>query len=165
MKVLKNGIEKVKTLIGKDELEKAADYVYNSLDKFKSYYSNFNERFKKDFKKCKKGTLGSYNRDFLWLFCLDILPYDQPKSWLKIINELRTDYMELKSGVVTKEIEDFIMLNEKKGEEKYNKYQKILNKEDFELLDLIKLDIERTYQEIDLLISNTQLNQDFQNNY
>ena len=149
-KLLKNGIGKIKNLIEKDEREQAKDYVDNALEKFKSYYHNFNETFKKEFKKCQKGNLDDNNRDFLWLFCLDILPYDKPSSWKHVINELRSDYNELKKGIITNEISNFIMLNDEKGGNKYNEFKEKINKEDFELLDLIKIDIERTYQDIEL---------------
>ena len=150
MDILKNGIEKIKNLIEKSEIDQAKDYIYNSLDKFKLYYLNFKKEFKMDFEKCKKGDLQDYDRDFLWFFYLDILPFDQPHSWKQIITDLRSDYLELKKGIITKEVEEFIMLNEEKGGDNYNKFEEKLKKEDFELLDLIKIDLERTYQDIEL---------------
>ena len=68
MDILKNGIEKIKNLIEKSEIDQAKDYIYNSLDKFKLYYLNFKKEFKMDFEKCKKGDLQDYDRDFLWFF-------------------------------------------------------------------------------------------------
>lgn len=150
MDILKNGLEKIKNLIEKSEINQAKDYIYKSLDKFKSYYLNFKKEFKIDFEKCKKGNLEDYDRDFLWFFYLDILPYDQPHSWKKIITDLRSDYLELKMGIITKEEDEFIMLNEEKGGDNYNKFEEKLEKEDYELLDLIKIDLERTYQDIEL---------------
>ena len=150
MDILKNGLEKIKNLIEKSEINQAKDYIYKSLDKFKSYYLNFKKEFQIDFEKCKKGNLEDYDRDFLWFFYLDILPYDQPHSWKKIITDLRSDYLELKMGIITKEEDEFIMLNEEKGGDNYNKFEEKLEKEDYELLDLIKIDLERTYQDIEL---------------
>lgn len=88
METLKSGIEKIKKIMEKDEVEEAKVYVYKSLDKFKSYYNNFQQTFKDDFEKCLKGSLTEHNRELLWFFCLDILPYDQPFNWKKIITDL-----------------------------------------------------------------------------
>ena len=85
MELFKNGIEKIKKVIEKDEFVEAKEYVYKSLDKFKSYYNDCLKTFYLDFEKCKKGDLSNHNRDLLWFICLDILPYDQPYSWKKII--------------------------------------------------------------------------------
>ena len=150
MDLFKKGIDKIKNLVEKDELEQAKDYVYKSFDNFKSYYSNFEKAFKIDFEKCQKGTLTDYSRDLFWFLCLDILPYDKPSSWKQIITDLRSDYVDLKAKIVKKEVDEFIKLNEKKGSEEYDKFHNILEKEDFDLLDLIKIDLERTYQDIDL---------------
>ena len=78
------------------------------------------------------------------------MPYDQPSSWKKIITDLRSDYLSLKLTIVTKEIDQFIILNQEKGGEDYEKFKDILKTEDFDLLDLIKIDVERTYQDIEL---------------
>ena len=150
METLKSGIEKIKKIMEKDEVEEAKVYVYKSLDKFKSYYNNFQQTFKDDFEKCLKGSLTEHNRELLWFFCLDILPYDQPFNWKKIITDLRSDYLCLKLGIITKEIDDFILLNQEKGGKEYEILKDKLNEEDLQLLDLIKIDIERTYQDIEL---------------
>ena len=155
MEKLKIGIGKIKNLFEKDEIDEAKSYVYKSLDKFKSYYKDFEKTFKIDFDKCKKCSLSEHNRELLWLFCLDILPYDQPSNWKKIITDLRSDYLSLKIGIITKEIDDFIMLSKEKGGKEYDIYMNKLKEEDFKLLDLIKIDIERTYQDIELFQKET----------
>ena len=150
MDKLKKGIDKIKNLVEKDELEQAKDYVYKSYDNFKSYFSNFEKSFKIDFEKCQKCTLSDHGRDLYWFLCLDILPYDKPSSWKQIITDLRSDYVDLKKKVIKKEVDEFIKLNKKKCSEEYDKYHSILEKEDYDLLDLIKIDLERTYQDIEL---------------
>jgi hypothetical protein len=139
--------EKFKSFFEKDELQEARDYVYNSLEKYKSYKCNFQKEFKIDLELCKEGKLNNYSRDLLWFIFLDILPYDQPSSWKKILTDLRSDYNDLKDKIISKEIKDFILLKEGKGGEEYNKFEEKISKEDFELLDLIKIDVERTYQD------------------
>ena len=150
MELFKNGIEKIKKVIEKDEFVEAKEYVYKSLDKFKSYYNDCLKTFYSDFEKCKKGDLSNHNRDLLWFICLDILPYDQPYSWKKIITDLRSDYLSLKLAIITKEIDEFIQINDEKGGEEYEKCKNKIKEEDFVLLDLIKIDLERTYQDMEL---------------
>jgi len=143
-------LRKIKKLVIKDEVDGAKEYVYKSFSRFKEYYTDFNKTFISAFDKCKKGNLSPHNRDLLWFFCLDILPYDQPSVWKKIITDLRSDYLSLKMNVVTKEVDEFINLNEEKGGTEYENLSKKLKKEDLELLDLIKIDLERTYQDIEI---------------
>ena len=134
----------------KEELDKADIFVYNSFDKFKSYFTDFNKIFKLDLEKCKKGELPENNRDLFWFFCLDILPHKDPSSWKQIITDLRGDYLSLKLTIITKNIEEFILLEDKKGTDKYEDFRNKMDENDFDLLDLIKIDLERTYQDIDL---------------
>lgn len=153
MDLLNKGFEKIKNKIVKDELVEASDFVHKSFDKFKLYYSDFKKSFKLDLEKCKKGTLPENNRDLFWFLCLDILPFNDTESWKKILTDLRGDYLSLKLATITKEIDEFINLEEKKGSDKYEEFRNILKEKDYELLDLIKIDIERTYQDISLFQS------------
>ena len=150
MEILNKGIEKIKSKIVKDELYEAKDYVHKSFDLFKSYYSDFNKKFQLDLEKCIKGNLPDNIRDLFWFFCLDILPHKDPSSWKQIITDLRGDYLSLKLTIITKNIEEFILLEDKKGTDKYEDFRNKMDENDFDLLDLIKIDLERTYQDIDL---------------
>ena len=150
MDLLNKGVEKIKSKIVKDELDEARAFVHKSFDKFKSYYSDFNKNFKIDLEKCKKGTLPENNRDLFWRLCLDILPFNNTESWKQLLTDLRGEYLSLKLSLITKEIDEFILLEEKKGGDKYEEYRTKINENDYETLDLIKIDIERTYQDISL---------------
>ena len=143
-------LEKIKNKNIKDELDKASIFVHNSFDKFKLYYSDFNKAFKLDLEKCKKGELPENNRDLFWLLCLDILPFNNTESWKQLLTDLRGDYLSLKLSIITKEIDDFILLEEKKGGDKYEEFRTKINEDDYETLDLIKIDIERTNQDMSL---------------
>ena len=132
----------------KEELDKADIFVHNSFDKFKSYFTDFNKIFKLDLEKCKKGELPENNRDLFWFLCLDILPFKNTESWKQLLTDLRGDYLSLKLSLITKEIDEFILLEEKKGTDKYEEFRTKINEDDYETLDLIKIDIERTYQDM-----------------
>ena len=85
--------------------------------------------------KCKKGTLKQYTRDLFWFLCLDILPYNNPESWKKILTDLRGDYYSLKLEIITKEIDEFILLEDKKGTDKYDDFRNKIDQNDFDTLD------------------------------
>lgn len=151
---ISKGISKIKHYIKKDELEEAKNYVSISLNYFKDHFFNFSYSFKADIEKCKTCKIKPNYRDFLWLFFLDILPYNSPEEWKQILTDLRSDYLEYKTTFITKEIKEFILLKdeEEKGSIDYDKYQKILEESDYNLLDLIKIDIKRTFQEIEIFL-------------
>ena len=131
--------------------KKAEDYVHLSYDNFLLHYTNGEKAIEKDIKNCKKMDIYSYNRDFIWLIFLGILPYKTSSNWKSIITDNRSLYDSYKKELITNEIEEFI--DKKKIENKfheYYKFQEILSKEDYDILDLIKLDVKRTFQHIDL---------------
>ena len=138
----------------KEELEKrkkAEEYVHSSYNNFLYHYKNGAKALQKDIKHCKKMDIHSDSRDFIWLFFLGILPYKTPSNWKKIITDERSLYNSLKKELITKDINDFI--ETKKIKDKYSlyfKFKDILPKEDYNLLDLIKIDVNRTFQKIEL---------------
>ena len=143
-------LEKIINKNIKNELDKASIFVHNSFDKFKLYFTEFKKTFKLDLEKCKKGELQENNRDLFWFLCLDILPFNNAESWKQILTDLRGDYLSLKLSIITKEIDEFILLEEKKGGDKYEEFRTKINEDDYETLDLIKIDIDRTYQDMSL---------------
>ena len=93
----------------------------------------------------------SCSRDFIRFFFLGILNYKQTSNWNKIITDERNLYLSLKNNYLTKDIIDFIQT--KKIKDKYALYfrfKDILPKEDYTLLDLIKIDVNRTFQKVEL---------------
>ena len=150
MDLLNKGFEKIKSKIVKDELDEAKHFIYKSFDKFKAYYADCIKTFKSDLQKAKKGNLSEHNRDLFWFVCLEILPSDDTESWKQIITDLRGDYLSSKLTIITKEIDEFILLEEKKGGDKYEEFRNKINENDYDTLDLIKIDLERTYQDIDI---------------
>lgn len=149
-----NGDDEVNKIETKEEIErrkKAEKYVMTSYNNFLFHLKNGKEAFKKDIKNCKKMDIHSESRDFIWFFFLGILPYDTPLNWKKIMTEKRSLYDSAKKELITKDINDFI--EAKKIKDKYSEYFKfreILSKDDYSTLDLIKVDVNRTFQKIDL---------------
>ena len=124
--------------------------IYNSFDKFLSLYLRNEDSLKDIFFHCKKGTLPEEYRSYIWQIFLNILPYNESKEWKNIIDDFRSNYYNYKSTYINENIKKFILCNEEKGSEKYEKAKKDISQQDLEILSLIKLDIKRTYQEIKL---------------
>ena len=70
----------------------------------------------------------------------------------KIISQEREKYSSLRNKYITKNIEEFIELKRVKDIIKYDSYKEIITKEEFDLLNLIKVDTDRTYQENDIFL-------------
>ena len=134
----KNATKEQKTKNG--DLEKS----YNN---FVLHFTEPKKAVKKDIDNMKNFKTEKCERDFLWLFFLGVIPFKNPLSWQKIITEERARYLELKKKFITKDIEDFMKLNRLEDVDKYDKYKKILADDNFDILNLIKVDVERTYQE------------------
>ena len=131
--------------------KKAENYVNSSYNNFLLHYKDGNNSLQKDIKNCKKMEIHSDSRDFIWFFFLGILPYKSQLKWSKIITDERSSYMTLKNKLITKDISDFI--DTKKIKDKYSLYynfKNILSKEDYSLLDIIKIDVNRTFQKVEL---------------
>jgi len=135
---LKEGWNKFKNLIKIEE--EPTDPLSLSLKNFSLHYKDPKKAILKDIDNIKSCKLPYYERDFIWLFFLGIIPFKHPLNWQKILTTERAKYLEIKKKYFTKDIEDFIKLNREKDTYKYDDYKTILPKDEFDLLNLIKID-------------------------
>ena len=105
---------------------------------------------------CKKGTINVEFRPTLYKIFLNILPYDKPGSWKKIVQEQRELYYTKLNNLLSQNehILEFIKCHSIKGTKAYEDIFKLLPQDQKELLSLIKLDIDRTFQDLDLFHNN-----------
>mgnify|MGYP002627264312 CR=1 FL=1 len=132
--------EKDKNIIDKENLDL-------SFSNFISHFKEPKKSLMKDIDLIKKCKLTNIERNLSWLFFLNIIPIDEPSSWKKIISLEREHYSKLRHKYITLDIESFIELKRELDTEKYDNYKSIINVYDFDLLNLIKNDIQRTFQE------------------
>ena len=134
-------------IINQENLE----YFQKAYETFKSHLDNCEQAIQNDIKNIKKMNNLPNNRDLLWQIFLGVLPYQTSANWNQIISEERTSYFENKKKFITNDINEFILT--KKIKDKYSSYFKfkdILSKEDYEFLDIIKVDVTRTFQKVEL---------------
>ena len=147
--MLRLSLDKIKSIIkpekAKDLLDK--QHLDSSYSNFKFHYKEPSKAFLKDIDLIKKCKLTNTERSLIWLLFLDIIPFNNPSQWNKIISLARESYSKLRDKYITKEIETFIELKIEKDSILYDSYNTILKKEEFDLLNLIKIDVQRTYQE------------------
>ena len=132
--------EKDKSIIDKENLDL-------SFSNFISHFKEPKKSLMKDIDLIKKCKLTNIERNLSWLFFLNIIPIKEPSSWKKIISLEREHYSKLRHKYITLDIESFIELKRELDTEKYDNYKSIINVYDFDLLNLIKNDIQRTFQE------------------
>ena len=147
--MLRLSLDKIKSIIkpekAKDLLDK--QHLDSSYSNFKFHYKEPSKAFLKDIDLIKKCKLTNTERSLIWLLFLDIIPFNNTSQWNKIISLARESYSKLRDKYITKEIETFIELKRAKDSILYDSYNTILKKEEFDLLNLIKIDVQRTYQE------------------
>ena len=147
--MLRLSLDKIKSIIkpekAKDLLDK--QHLDSSYSNFTFHYKEPSKAFLKDIDLIKKCKLTNTERSLIWLLFLDIIPFNNPSQWNKIISLARESYSKLRDKYITKEIETFIELKRAKDSILYDSYNTILKKEEFDLLNLIKIDVQRTYQE------------------
>ena len=127
------------------------EYFQIAYENFESHLDNCEQAIQNDIKNIKKMNNLPNNRDLLWQIFLGVLPYQTSANWNQIISEERTSYFENKKKFITNDINEFILT--KKIKDKYSSYFKfkdILSKEDYEFLDIIKVDVTRTFQKVEL---------------
>ena len=102
--------------------------------------------------KCKNGNLNPEIRSTIYKIFLNILPYNNPGSWKKILQEKREIYYNKLNNLYSKNeyIKTFIECHEIKNSKPYEAIYKNLPEGDNALLSLIKLDVDRTFQDMDL---------------
>ena len=149
---IKDKWNKLKNMIQKEEEPPEKKYLSESFNNFTLHYNEPKKGLIRDLDNIKKCKTPPYERDFIWLFFLGIIPFKKPMMWQKILTEERAKYLSLKNKYVTKDIADFIELKRVNDTYKYDGYKNILSKEEFELLNLIKCDVERTYQEKEIFV-------------
>ena len=147
--MLRLSLDKIKSIIkpekAKDLLDK--QHLDSSYSNFKFHYKEPSKAFLKDIDLIKKCKLTNTERSLIWLLFLDIIPFNNTSQWNKIISLARESYSKLRDKYITKEMETFIELKRAKDSILYDSYNTILKKEEFDLLNLIKIDVQRTYQE------------------
>ena len=127
------------------------EYFQKAYETFESHLDNCEQAIQNDIKNIKKMNNLPNNRDLLWQIFLGVLPYQTSANWNQIISDERTSYFENKKKFITNDINEFILT--KKIKDKYSSYFKfkdILSKEDYEFLDIIKVDVTRTFQKVEL---------------
>ena len=151
---IKDGWKKIKNIIQVEKDKETIDKEnFNiSYNNFLIHYKDARKAVLKDIESIKKCKLSKYERDFTWLFFLGIIPFKNPTNWKKIISLEREKYSNLRAKYITKNIEDFIELKRINDSTKYDNYKEIITKEEFDLLNLIKVDTERTFQENDIFL-------------
>lgn len=126
------------------------DFIKNSYNKFNEICTKNDETLKNICSLITKEKLIPEYRLFIWQIFLDILPYNEPDKWKIIIDEYRSDYGMLKGKYINEDIENYIKNPSIKGSKEYEKFKSIIEKKTFETITLIKLDVERTFKELDL---------------
>ena len=107
-------------------------------------------------KKCKNCQIYPEFRSILYRIFLGILPYNDPGSWKEKMEKKRKEYDEKLNNLLSKsdKIIPFINCHSLKGTKEYESLYTIIPEEDRDLLSLIKLDVDRTFQDLDLFHDN-----------
>ena len=106
--------------------------------------------------KCKIGKLNSEERSFIYKILLNILPYNNPKIWKNKVKEQRNIYYTKLNNLLSKNenILKFINCHAIKGTKIYEGLFELIPVDIKDLLSLIKLDVDRTFQDLDLFHNN-----------
>ena len=132
------------------------NFVYEDPYKFFCDYLEGNITFSDIQKKCKSGKLNPETRCFIYKIFLNILPYNNPNSWKIVLCEKRDLYYKKLNTLLSKNenILKFINCHSIKGTKVYEELFALIPVEYKEILSLIKLDVDRTFQDLDLFHNN-----------
>jgi TBC1 domain family protein 5 len=102
--------------------------------------------------KCRSCAIYPEFRSILYRIFLNILPYDTPGEWKNCMKKRREAYDTKLNTLLAKSehIIPFINCHSLKGSKEYENLRSLIPEEDKELLSLIKLDVDRTFQDLDL---------------
>ena len=115
-------------------------------------YLEGNMNFSDIRKKCMAGKINSETRSFIYKMLLNILPYNDQNSWKNIVKNQRNLYFTKLNNLLSKDenILKFINCHAVKGTKTYEDLFRLIPVEIKEILSLIKLDVNRTFQDLDL---------------
>ena len=132
------------------------NFVYEDPYKFFCDYLEGNITFSDIQKKCKSGKLNPETRCFIYQIFLNILPYNNPNSWKIVLCQKRDLYYKKLNTLLSKNenILKFINCHSIKGTKVYEELFALIPVEYKEILSLIKLDVDRTFQDLDLFHNN-----------
>ena len=132
------------------------NFVYEDPYKFFCDYLEGNITFSDIQKKCKSGKLNPETRCFIYKIFLNILPYNNPNSWKIVLCQKRDLYYKKLNTLLSKNenILKFINCHSIKGTKIYEELFALIPVEYKEILSLIKLDVDRTFQDLDLFHNN-----------
>jgi len=132
------------------------NFVYEDPYKFFCDYLEGNITFSDIQKKCKSGKLNPETHCFIYKIFLNILPYNNPNSWKIILCQKRDLYYKKLNTLLSKNenILKFINCHSIKGTKVYEELFALIPVEYKEILSLIKLDVDRTFQDLDLFHNN-----------
>jgi TBC1 domain family protein 5 len=106
--------------------------------------------------KCKNCQIYPEFRSILYRIFFGILPYNNPGCWKEQMTKKRNEYNEKLNNLLSKSdiIIPFINCHALKGTTEYESLFQKIPKDDRDLLSLIKLDVDRTFQDLDLFHDN-----------
>ena len=107
-------------------------------------------------KKCINCQIYPEFRSVLYRILLGILPYNNPGCWKERMEKKRKEYFDKLNNLLSKSdiIIPFINCHALKGTTEYESLFQKMPKDDRDLLSLIKLDVDRTFQDLDLFHDN-----------
>jgi TBC1 domain family protein 5 len=132
------------------------NFVHEDPYKFFCDYLEGKITFSDIQKKCKSGKLNPETRCFIYKIFLNILPYNNPNSWKIVLCQKRDLYYKKLNTLLSKNenILKFINCHSIKGTKVYEELFALIPVEYKEILSLIKLDVDRTFQDLDLFHNN-----------